>query len=70
MESNCRFFLPLLLVAFLSLNIRKALRVLPQANIWVGPDCGLKTRTVEEAIAKMAVLVEGTRQVRTEMGLE
>lgn len=34
-------------------RIGKALRVLPQEAIWVDPDCGLKTRTVEEALAKL-----------------
>lgn len=50
-------------------QLRRALKVLPQPNIWVGPDCGLKTRTVEEAIAKMAVLVKGTHRLRTEISV-
>lgn len=57
-------------VAMVERHLRRALGVLPQTNIWVGPDCGLKTRNVEEARAKMAVLVEGTHRVRAGMGLK
>ncbi len=45
-------------------NIRKALKVLKPEQIYVDPDCGLKTRTVEESIDKLRVIVEATREVR------
>jgi 5-methyltetrahydropteroyltriglutamate--homocysteine methyltransferase len=45
-------------------RLRKALEVLPKENIWVDPDCGLKTRTVEEAIAKMKALVRAAKALR------
>ena len=45
-------------------RLRQALDVLPKENIWVDPDCGLKTRSVEEAIAKMQALVKVARALR------
>ncbi len=45
-------------------RIQKALNVLNPRQIWVDPDCGLKTRTEEEAIGKLKAMVEATRQVR------
>jgi 5-methyltetrahydropteroyltriglutamate--homocysteine methyltransferase len=50
-------------------GIKLALEVLPPERIFVDPDCGLKTRTVEEAQAKMEVVVEGVRRVRDELGI-
>jgi 5-methyltetrahydropteroyltriglutamate--homocysteine methyltransferase len=50
-------------------GIRLALDVLPAERVFVSPDCGLKTRTVEEAEAKMRVIVEGARRVREESGI-
>ncbi|MDP3792222.1 MAG: cobalamin-independent methionine synthase II family protein [bacterium] len=37
-------------------RIRKALETIPRNNLWLGPDCGLKTRTVQEAIDKLAII--------------
>ncbi len=45
-------------------RIQHALEVFPRESTWIDPDCGLKTRTVEEAIAKMKVLVEGAKSFR------
>ncbi|MEM2282442.1 MAG: hypothetical protein QXH26_02700 [Candidatus Hadarchaeales archaeon] len=45
-------------------RIQKALEVLNPRQVWIDPDCGLKTRTEEEAVAKLRVMVEATRQVR------
>lgn len=45
-------------------RIRHALEVFPHDATWIDPDCGLKTRTVDEAIAKMKVLVEGAKSFR------
>ncbi len=33
-------------------------------RIWVDPDCGLKTRTVEEAIDKLRVVAEAVKELR------
>ena len=46
-------------------RIRQALGVLPKEAVWVDPDCGLKTRTVEEALEKMRVIVQAARAFRT-----
>jgi 5-methyltetrahydropteroyltriglutamate--homocysteine methyltransferase len=48
-------------------RLQRALEVLEPEQIWVDPDCGLKTRTVEEAIDKMRVVVEATREFRAEL---
>ena len=48
-------------------NLRKALKVFKPEQIYVDPDCGLKTRTPEEAKDKMRVLVEATKAIREEL---
>jgi 5-methyltetrahydropteroyltriglutamate--homocysteine methyltransferase len=45
-------------------GIERALEVIPAERIFVDPDCGLKTRTVEEAKGKLEAIVEGTRRVK------
>ena len=50
-------------------GITLALEMLPPESIFVDPDCGLKTRTVEEAEAKMRVIAEAVRRVREERGI-
>ncbi len=45
-------------------RLKKALEVLPREALWVDPDCGLKTRSVDEAIAKMRVLVSAAQSLR------
>jgi 5-methyltetrahydropteroyltriglutamate--homocysteine methyltransferase len=45
-------------------RVRQALTILPKECIWVDPDCGLKTRTVEEAIAKLRACVEAAKAFR------
>jgi 5-methyltetrahydropteroyltriglutamate--homocysteine methyltransferase len=48
-------------------GIRRTLEVIPPERIYVDPDCGLKTRTVEEAKDKMRVVVEATKRVKAEL---
>lgn len=48
-------------------GLKRALEVFGPEQIYVYPDCGLKTRTWEETKQKLAVMVEGTRQVRQEL---
>ena len=48
-------------------NLRKALTVFKPEQIYVDPDCGLKTRTPEEAKEKLRVVVEAARIVRDEL---
>jgi 5-methyltetrahydropteroyltriglutamate--homocysteine methyltransferase len=45
-------------------RLRQALEVIPPDALWVDPDCGLKTRTVEEAVEKMKTLVAAARALR------
>jgi 5-methyltetrahydropteroyltriglutamate--homocysteine methyltransferase len=45
-------------------RVEQALTILPKECIWVDPDCGLKTRTVDEAIGKLRVCVEAARAFR------
>ncbi|HWO56926.1 MAG TPA: methionine synthase [bacterium] len=49
--------------------IKRALTVFDPEQVWIDPDCGLKTRTVPEAIDKLRVMVEATREVKRELGL-
>lgn len=50
-------------------GLRRALEVLPPERVYVDPDCGLKTRTVEEARQKLEVMVAAVREVRAERGI-
>jgi 5-methyltetrahydropteroyltriglutamate--homocysteine methyltransferase len=43
-----------------------ALEVVPAERLFIDPDCGLRTRTVEEARAKMRVIAEAVRRIRAE----
>ena len=45
-------------------RIEKALLYLPEDAVWIDPDCGLKTRTVEEAKAKMENIQKAVEKVR------
>ena len=51
-------------------GIYKGLEVVPADRLYIDPDCGLKTRTVDEAQAKLAVIVEAVDEVRQELGLD
>ena len=48
-------------------NLKKALKVFKPEQIYVDPDCGLKTRTPEEAKEKLRVVVEAAKLVREEL---
>ena len=45
-------------------RVEQALSIIPKEAVWVDPDCGLKTRTVEEAIDKLRVCVEAAKAFR------
>ena len=49
--------------------IHRALKVFPLEKLFIDPDCGLKTRLKEEAVAKLTHMVEAVRQVRKELGV-
>jgi 5-methyltetrahydropteroyltriglutamate--homocysteine methyltransferase len=46
--------------------IKKAIEVIPLKNLWVNPDCGLKTRNWEEVIPSLKNMVEAARELRKE----
>ena len=48
-------------------GIRQALKYFSPDNVFVDPDCGLKTRTVEEARAKLTNIKEAVDVVRAEL---
>jgi 5-methyltetrahydropteroyltriglutamate--homocysteine methyltransferase len=50
-------------------GIKKALEVLPPERLYIDPDCGLKTRTWEEAADKLRVMTQAVREVKREMGI-
>ena len=49
-------------------GIRKGLKYVSADKLLPHPDCGLKTRPVEESIAKCRIVVEATKVVRAELG--
>jgi 5-methyltetrahydropteroyltriglutamate--homocysteine methyltransferase len=54
-------------VAVAAEGIRKGLRYVSKERLLPHPDCGLKTRTVEESEEKCRVVVEATKLVRKEL---
>jgi 5-methyltetrahydropteroyltriglutamate--homocysteine methyltransferase len=57
-------------VAEVVTGIRRGLEVVPPQRLYIDPDCGLKTRTWDEAAAKLRVMVQAVRQVRKELGID
>jgi 5-methyltetrahydropteroyltriglutamate--homocysteine methyltransferase len=50
-------------------GIKKGIDVFGVDKMTIDPDCGLKTRTTEEAFAKLRNMVTAVRQVKSELGL-
>jgi 5-methyltetrahydropteroyltriglutamate--homocysteine methyltransferase len=48
-------------------RVRAALEVIPPERITIDPDCGLKTRTREETVEKLKVIVQAARELREEL---
>jgi 5-methyltetrahydropteroyltriglutamate--homocysteine methyltransferase len=48
-------------------GIRRTLKVVPLKQVYISPDCGLKTRTIDEAVEKLTSMVAGTRMARKEL---
>src|ERR671918_1152720 len=48
-------------------GIRRTLKHIPPERIFVDPDCGLKTRTVDEAKAKLTNIAKAVEIVRSEL---
>jgi 5-methyltetrahydropteroyltriglutamate--homocysteine methyltransferase len=50
--------------------LRRARAVIPARQLWVNPDCGLKTRGWEETAQALKNMVDAARVLRVEHGLE
>ena len=48
-------------------GIRRTLEVIPAQQIYVSPDCGLKTRTIDETVGKLRAIVAAARLIRSEL---
>ncbi|OBF81939.1 5-methyltetrahydropteroyltriglutamate--homocysteine S-methyltransferase [Mycobacterium sp. 852002-51163_SCH5372311] len=46
-------------------SLRAALRAVPAERLWVNPDCGLKTRNVDEVTASLRNMVAAAHEVRS-----
>jgi 5-methyltetrahydropteroyltriglutamate--homocysteine methyltransferase len=51
-------------------GIRRALSVFDADQVMFDPDCGLKTRSVQEAIDKLKVVVDAVGEIKQEMGID
>ena len=51
-------------------ELRLVLQILPPEQVWVNPDCGLKTRTWEEVRPALKHMVTAARQVRSSLPLQ
>ena len=47
--------------------IREMLKVLRPEQLWINPDCGLKTRRWEEVIPALTHMVQAAKRVRGEL---
>jgi 5-methyltetrahydropteroyltriglutamate--homocysteine methyltransferase len=41
--------------------------VLDPKQFWINPDCGLKTRGIDETVASLKVMVEAAKQTREKL---
>ncbi|WP_026691342.1 5-methyltetrahydropteroyltriglutamate--homocysteine S-methyltransferase [Alteribacter aurantiacus] len=48
-------------------SILRALKVLHPQQFWVNPDCGLKTRGIDETVPSLKNMVEATKRVREKL---
>jgi 5-methyltetrahydropteroyltriglutamate--homocysteine methyltransferase len=49
--------------------LRRAVDEIPTRQLWVNPDCGLKTRGYDETTASLRNIVEATRRVRDDVNV-
>ncbi|MFS0854464.1 5-methyltetrahydropteroyltriglutamate--homocysteine S-methyltransferase [Microbacterium sp. 179-I 3D4 NHS] len=49
--------------------LRRAVEEIPTRQLWVNPDCGLKTRGYDETTASLQNIVEATRRVREDVAV-
>jgi 5-methyltetrahydropteroyltriglutamate--homocysteine methyltransferase len=50
-------------------GIRRSLKYIPPERMFVDPDCGLKTRTVDEAKQMLTHIKQAVDQVRSEVAV-
>lgn len=50
--------------------LETALSAIPGRQLWVNPDCGLKTRGYDETISSLRNMLAATREVRERVGVE
>lgn len=51
-------------------KIRRTLERLPQSQVWVNPDCGLKTRGYDETVPALRHMVQATQLLRDELSVK
>ncbi|WP_298862058.1 5-methyltetrahydropteroyltriglutamate--homocysteine S-methyltransferase [uncultured Microbacterium sp.] len=56
-------------VAEIESLLRRATSELPLRQLWVNPDCGLKTRGYDETVASLRNIVEATHRVREDVNV-
>ncbi|WP_314650728.1 5-methyltetrahydropteroyltriglutamate--homocysteine S-methyltransferase [uncultured Microbacterium sp.] len=49
--------------------LRRAVEAIPTRQLWVNPDCGLKTRGYDETTQSLRNIVEATRRVREDVSI-
>ena len=54
-------------IAEIECLLQKARGVIPDARLWVNPDCGLKTRNWEESRAGLANMVQAAKNLRAQV---
>lgn len=50
--------------------LETALSAIPERQLWVNPDCGLKTRGYDETVASLKNILTATRDVRARVGVD
>ena len=55
-------------VAEMEAQLRQALQSIDREQLWVNPDCGLKTRRFEEVVPSLQNMVAAARSLRAELG--
>lgn len=48
----------------IEVGVKKMLEKIPVENLWINPDCGLKTRGETETVASLKNLVQAARELR------
>jgi len=51
-------------------GIRRTLKLFPPERLWIYPDCGPKTRTTDEAEAKLQVMVDAVSDIKHALEIE